>query len=116
VAADWYQGNAGDDAPAERGWILGHFIDPADSPRNTDAVEVKWGVHPAGEARPDWSTDQRATMVLLVSGRFHVKLRDTEVHLERQGDYLVWGPGTEHTWTAEVDSTVITVRWPSIPS
>jgi hypothetical protein len=116
VAADRYTGNANDDAPAERGWLLGHFINPTDSVKNTDAVEVKWGVHPAGEARAAWAKDDRTTMVLLVTGRFQIQFTDAELSLERQGDYLVWGPGTEHTWRAEEDSTVITVRWPSIPS
>jgi quercetin dioxygenase-like cupin family protein len=35
------------------------------------------------------------------------------VTLQRQGDYVVWGKGTDHSWQAEDDSTVITVRWPS---
>ena len=33
-----------------------------------------------------------------------------EVLLERQGDYLVWGPGIDHTWRTDEDSTVLTVR------
>lgn len=32
------------------------------------------------------------------------------VTLENQGDYLVWGPGTDHTWEALDDSSVFTVR------
>jgi hypothetical protein len=35
--------------------------------------------------------------------------------LEKEGDYVVWGPGIDHCWQAEKDSIVITVRWPSIP-
>jgi len=84
-------------------------------PRQTQAVEVKWGIHPAGENRPDWSTDeQRTTLVLLVSGRFHVELSTGQVLLERQGNYLVWGPGIDHTWHALEESIVLTVRWPSL--
>jgi hypothetical protein len=30
------------------------------------------------------------------------------------GDYVVWAPGVSHTYRAEVDSVVITVRWPSL--
>jgi hypothetical protein len=35
--------------------------------------------------------------------------------LKEQGDYAMWGPGTNHSWHAEEDSLVITVRWPSLP-
>ncbi|GGW83344.1 hypothetical protein GCM10010383_09940 [Streptomyces lomondensis] len=46
-----YTGNAGEDAALDRGWILGHFKDVGD-PRRSDAVEVKWGVHPRGTSGP----------------------------------------------------------------
>jgi hypothetical protein len=112
VAEGRYQGNANDDAPAERGWLLGHFMEPG-SIRQTDAVEVKWGVHAAGKTRASWATDGGTTMTLLVSGRFRVQFTDGDVPLDRQGDYVVWGPGAEHSWTALEDSIVVTVRWPS---
>ena len=80
-------------------------------------LEIKWGIHPAGEARPGWTADdQRTTMLLLVSGRFRLDLTIGITTLERQGDYVVWGPGIDHSWQAEQDSVVITIRWPSIPS
>jgi quercetin dioxygenase-like cupin family protein len=115
VADNWYSGNANDDAGQYRGWLLGHFIDASKSgPRSTEALEVKWGIHPVGQARPDWTTDdQRTTMLLLVSGRFRLDLTVGSITLERQGDYVVWGPGIDHSWQAEQDSTVITIRWPS---
>lgn len=52
--------------------------------------------------------------MLLVSGRFHVELSTGQVLLERQGNYLVWGPGIDHTWHALEESIVLTVRWPSL--
>lgn len=111
----WYSGNAADDGAESRGWILGHFMDPSAGERSTDALEVKWGVHQAGERRTDWVTgDKRTTLVLLIRGCFHVKFRDGNAPLTRQGDYLVWGPGTDHSWQAEEDSVVVTVRWPSL--
>jgi quercetin dioxygenase-like cupin family protein len=115
VAEDgWYTGNAGDDANTHRGWLLGNFIAPPDV-RTTGAVEVKWGVHEAGEKRPDWSTDERrTTLVLLVEGRFRVDLSSGSAVLDRRGDYVVWGPAIDHSWQAEADSVVITVRWPSL--
>jgi quercetin dioxygenase-like cupin family protein len=118
MADNWYTGNAADDADQYRGWLLGHFIDQSEaSARTTNALEVKWGIHPAGQERASWTTDEdRNTLVLLVSGRFAVNLTVGNVVMERQGDYVVWGPGIDHSWKAEKDSVVITVRWPSIPA
>jgi quercetin dioxygenase-like cupin family protein len=114
VPPTWYTGNAADDGSQNRGWLLGHFMDPSEGVRSTKDVEVKWGVHPAGEQRAAWTADdQRTTLVLLVSGRFRVELTEASVTMQRQGDYMVWGPGIDHSWQAEEDSVVITVRWPS---
>jgi hypothetical protein len=80
-------------------------------------VEVKWGIHPAGETRPEWTADdQRTTLVLLVEGNFRIDLTEATVNLARQGDYAMWGPGIDHSWEALTDSIVLTVRWPSSPS
>lgn len=112
---DWHAGNAADDTQDTRGWLLGHFIDPEDGVRSTTAVEVKWGVHPAGDKRPEWtSDDQRTTLVLLVSGRFRVDLTEGSTTMTKQGDYVLWGPGIDHIWEALADSVVLTVRWPSL--
>jgi hypothetical protein len=115
MADNWYAGNAQDDASQHRGWLIGHFIDPRLAAiRVTDDVEIKWGIHPAGDARPEWTADdQRTTVLILVSGRFRLDLTVSSVTLERQGDYVIWGPGIDHSWQAEDDSVVITVRWPS---
>lgn len=118
MADNWYTGNAADDADQHRGWLLGHFIDqPGASVRTTNALEVKWGIHPAGQERPSWTTgEDRTTLVLLVSGRFTVSLTVGTVTMERQGDYATRGPGIDHTWKAGEDSVVLTVRWPSTPA
>ena len=114
----WYTGNANDDGEKYRGWLVGHFVAEGDI-RTSDAVEVKWGVHPAGQDRPDgWSVgEMRSTAIILVSGRMRTELSDggTAV-LDRPGDYMVWGPGIDHTWRAEEDTVLITVRWPSLPN
>ncbi|MFI8216803.1 signal peptidase I [Streptomyces sp. NPDC085932] len=110
-----YTGNAGEDAALDQGWLLGHFKGPGD-PRRSDAVEVKWGVHPRGDERAEWVRGEERTAVLvLISGRFRVELPGRSVVLERQGDYVVWGPGIDHSWCAEEQSVVLTVRWPSVP-
>jgi hypothetical protein len=67
MAEKWHVGNANIDGESTRGWLLGHFIGEADDPRASRAVEVKWGVHPAGEGRDGWATDeQRTTLLILV--------------------------------------------------
>lgn len=110
-----YVGNAGRDGALDGGWILGHFKDVGD-PRHSADVEVKWGVHPAGESRAEWVRGEGRTAVLvLVSGRFRVDVPGRSVVLGERGDYVVWGPGVDHSWCAEEASVVLTVRWPSVP-
>jgi hypothetical protein len=110
-----YVGNADVDAPAERGWLLGHFRPPGD-PRHSTDVEVKWGRHPKGERRAQWVRgEERTAMLMLISGRFHIELPDRTVVLTTPGDYVLWGPGTDHSWLAEQESVVVTLRWPSPP-
>ncbi|MEU6078569.1 signal peptidase I [Micromonospora sp. NPDC047074] len=110
-----YVGNAGVDGATNAGWLLGHFM-PVGDARHSGDVEVKWGVHPAGEARSRWATGERRTALLvLVSGRFRVELPDRSVVLGEPGDYVVWGRGVDHSWYAERESVVLTVRWPSVP-
>jgi quercetin dioxygenase-like cupin family protein len=116
MADNWYVGNAVADGEDNRGWLLGHFLHGSNGVRASDAVEVKWGIHPAGDGRDSWQTDeQRTTVLLLLKGRFRLDLSAGTFVLEREGDYAVWGPGMDHSWHAEEDSVVITVRWPSLP-
>ena len=53
-------------------------------------------------------------MLILISGRFRVELPGRDVLLARHGDYVVFH-GIGHSWLAEEESVVISVRWPSIP-
>jgi hypothetical protein len=109
-------GNAEDDGLDYRGWFVGNFIEASDA-RSTTDVEVKWGIHPAGDARPGWNPDEVATtLCLLVRGYFKLHFAAHAVTFNRPGDYAVWGPGIKHRWEAVEDSIVLTIRWPSIPS
>ncbi|MFI6119620.1 signal peptidase I [Streptomyces sp. NPDC051064] len=83
-----YAGRAEKDAALDRGWQLGHFRDPSD-PRHGEALEI--------------------------SGRSRMRFPDRDVLLERQGDHVVWGRGVDHSWRAEDESVVLTVRRPSVP-
>ena len=114
MTGNWHSGNAAEDGLETRGWILGHFIDPSKGVRSSKDVEIKWFRHPAGDKRPEWTADdQRTTLVLLVEGNFRIDLTEASVTLEKQGDYLTWGPGIDHSWEALSESVVVTVRWPS---
>ena len=114
ISGNWHNGNAEVDGRERRGWILGHFIDPAEGVRSSKDAEIKWGVHLAGDRRAEWTADdQRTTLVLHVKGMFRIDLTEGSFTLEREGDYLVWGPGIDHSWEAVTDAVVVTVRWPS---
>lgn len=117
VSDAWYHGNAAVDGRETRGWLLGHFLGSSAGVRTTNDVEIKWGIHPAGEKRTEWTQDDKRTTVLfLIEGHFVVKLSEGDADLVRQGDYVMWGPGIDHSWEAREDSTVITIRWPSVPA
>jgi hypothetical protein len=111
---NWHAGNAAIDGQDHRGWIVGHFMGDTDDIRTSKDVEIKWGIHPAGDERADWQTDEyRTTVVVLISGQFRLSLSNDDHRLANVGDYVMWGPGTGHTWAAEEDSVVLTIRWPS---
>jgi quercetin dioxygenase-like cupin family protein len=110
-------GNAYDDGAERRGWLVGHFIEPVSNPLHSEDVEIKWATHPAGDERHEWTdaaTEVRTTMVMLLRGQFTVRLPNGDEHMKREGDYVVFAPGTSHSWAAVEDSVVLTVRWPSI--
>jgi hypothetical protein len=115
VTENVYVGSADEDAAGDQGWLLGHFKSAGDVRHSTD-VEIKWGVHPRGDERARWvKGEQRTALLMLISGRFRVELPDRTVVLAKRGDYLVWGRGVDHSWCAEEESVVLTVRWPSVP-
>ena len=115
MADNWYAGNASTDSKDRRGWLIGHFIEDSDDIRATNDVEIKWGNHSAGEERETWVTDDyRTTVIILVRGRFRLNLGAESILLEKRGDYVMWGAGIDHSWRAEDDSVVVTVRWPSL--
>ena len=109
-------GNAAADDPVRYGWFVGHFMPPADDPRATSAVEVKWAVYQGGEGRDGWGANREATtLAVLVRSRFRLRFPDREVLLAEEGDYALWEPGVPHHWTAETAAIVLSVRWPSKP-
>jgi hypothetical protein len=115
VADEIYVGNADPDALADRGWLLGHFK-PEGDPRHSTEVEIKWGRHPRGDRRAEWVRGEaRTALLVLISGCFHMEFPGRTVILDKQGDYVVWPRGVDHSWFAAEESVVLTVRWPSVP-
>ena len=93
---------------------MGHFVTPPNDPRSTSIMELKWAVHAAGDCRRQWAMNVDATTVsILIQGRFRLQFPEQEVVLSRDADYVLWDPGVPHCWSAESDSTVLTIRWPS---
>jgi hypothetical protein len=112
--ADITFGNAKTDGADRRGWFMGHFVN-ADNLRSTEILEVKWGIHAEGDSRSEWSVNQAATTLsILIKGRFRLQFPEQQCLLTQEGDYVIWTAGVPHTWTAELASTVITVRYPSL--
>jgi len=114
-AEGWHFGNAAEEGLDRRGWVVGHFVEPGDV-RTSNDVEIKWGVHRAGEGREAWHDEEhRTTVLLLIRGRFRIDLAGASQVLTKEGDYAMWGPGIGHSWRAKQDSVVLTIRWPSQP-
>jgi hypothetical protein len=105
---------------SSRGWFIGFFVDN-DPCRQTNSVEVKWGIHHTGRRDKAWEGNHTARSIsILIQGRFRFEFRHDnetqEVWPEDPGDYAVWLPEVEHRGFAEVDNTVmLTIRWPSVP-
>jgi hypothetical protein len=107
-------GNAGAEGANRGGWFAGHLITPEDDPRSTSILEVKWGVHKAGDCRTEWAVNAATTLSILIKGRFRLQFPEQEILLSHEGDYALWMAGVPHYWSAEDDSTIVTVRWPSL--
>lgn len=108
-------GYAAADGRESKGWWVGHFA--PEGPRRTEAVETKWIVHPPGRTNEGFVANKRATsMAVLIAGRHRIEFAAASVILEFPGDYVIWGPGVAHSWTALSGSTMLCVRWPSVPA
>ena len=115
----YYFGNAVADQVRDSGWFIGQFVAPELGLRHQSDVEVKWGIHPDGEVRHrPWATGHGTTISVLIRGclrvTFHVGNGREVVVLEREGDYVIFGPDAAHSWEAVGFSVVLSVRFPSV--
>lgn len=109
-------GNASETGCGHGGWFIGPFLPVDAGIRRTDAVEVKWGRHSAGDSRAGLNDClDTQSLAILLSGNFVVEFPTLgeEVVLSQAGDYVLYGPGMVHGWRAVESSTVLTVRWPA---
>jgi hypothetical protein len=98
----YYFGNAIADQVRDSGWFIGQFVPAGLGLRHQADVEVKWGIHPNGEKRPQpWATGHATTISILIRGCLRVTLHigDTPelVTLEKEGDYIMFAPTTVHS-------------------
>lgn len=115
----FYFGNAIADQVRDSGWFVGQFVPAELGLRHQTAVEIKWGIHPDGEKRPQpWATGHGTTISTLIHGclrvTFHVGDTPQTVTLEKEGDYIIFGPTTVHSWEAIGHTVVLSVRFPSV--
>jgi mannose-6-phosphate isomerase-like protein (cupin superfamily) len=98
-----------------RGWFLGHFMPGDDNPLRTSDLELKWFTHAKGETRVEWAPGNPVkTLNILMRGRFVLQFPDREVALEKEGDFVLFGPDVPHSFRSEEESLILTVRWPSL--
>jgi hypothetical protein len=117
--APFYFGNAEADQVRSTGWFVGQFIPPEFGLRHQTDVELKWGIHPDREKRPQpWANQNGTTIAVLIEGSlkmtFDVDGAQQEVTLRMKGDYVAFGPEVVHCWEAVGDTIVLSVRFPSV--
>lgn len=115
----FYFGNAKADDVRGSGWFVGQFVPAELGLRHETAVELKWGIHPDGEKRPQpWANQNGTTISVLIEGslrlRFYIDGTQQEVMLRTKGDYVAFGPKVVHSWEAVGDTIVLSVRFPSV--
>ena len=115
----FYFGNAALDQIRGTGWFVGQFVPAELGQRHQTAVELKWGVHTDGEKRcQPWAQGHATTIAILLRGTLRVEFNSSStlkvVTLEREGDYVVYGPTVMHSWEAIGDTLVLTLRFPSV--
>ena len=108
-------GNVSVASSATRGWFLGHFMPGENNPLRTNDLEIKWYTHAKGETRNEWAPGNPVrTLNILLRGHFVLLFPDREVALQKEGDFVLFGPDVPHSFRSEQESLVLTVRWPSL--
>ena len=125
-------GNAETDGGEFRFWLVGRIEEwcrekgvPFDAGRfglrNTEDIEIKWGMYKKGDVRPEWASSSDMTgMSILIRGDCVFTFREVrnhgncrQVRVNKEGDYIIWQEDVEHTWKMLEDSVFLTLRWRS---
>ena len=116
----FYFGNAAIDQIRGTGWFVGQFVPLDWGLRHQTDVELKWAIHADGEQRrhgPE-ANGNATTISVLIHGvlraTFHIDGTPHVVTLQKEGDYVVFGPDVVHSWEVRDDTVVLSVRFPSI--
>lgn len=108
-------GNAELDGARTRRWFVGNYL-PKESGRRFSDVEMKWSLNEKGSKNEGIAYNKVAhSMAILIRGKMQVEFPNSNLTLEHCGDYTLWKPGVNHSWTALEDTITLAVRWPSIP-
>lgn len=112
-----YKGNARDSGKFSQGWFMGHFITEHSLLKSTE-VELKFGEHNMGDICEWKSSCKGFSISILIKGEFLINFKTLNhierITLEKEGDYVIWDNDVLHKWESLKDSTVLTVRWPSL--
>jgi len=130
MLSDIKSGNAKEEGKEFRFWFVGRIEQwcrekkvPFDAKkfgiRNTDNIEIKWGMYKKGDVRNVWAArSDRTALSILIRGDCIFRFREegddgavTEVKLRNEGDYVIWQEKVEHTWEIFRDSEFLTLRW-----
>lgn len=116
MSNEFLTGNFNESAVEHKGWIIGHFME-VNSPFCNQDFEIKWGKHKKGEVKGAIIQTNADSLAVLVYGKHLIKFPSLgkEVILEKEGDYLFFPKGVDHTWETLEDTLMLTIRWPSIP-
>jgi hypothetical protein len=115
----FYFGNAEVDQVRNTGWFVGQFVPLELGLRHQNDVELKWGIHPDGDKRSHPGANGNGTTIsILIRGTLHVALHiggePQMVTLQKEGDYIIFGPDIVHSWEAVGDTVIVSVRFPSV--
>lgn len=108
-------GNGHLDGRQHKGWFVGHFMNQDSDLAKSKDVEAKISFNPTGKRNEATTLNTVArTITFLVSGSHKLEFGNSSVLLERPGDYCIFSNGVAHSWESVDDSTVLTIRWPSL--
>ena len=120
---------------SETNWIVGdareidstslRFVKGGPDGVRSRNVKVKVFVHRPDDD-PTWGQSKLTSVgrtLVILAGEGKVELTFTRGHtvckltLDTPNDFVIWGPGLEHSWMALKESTLVTVRWiPEAPA